>query len=71
MNKKLLMKSHEVSRTKIGPFSLACTDPYTGQNSEVRFSHEVAYILETVKISQRAFDQIQFINVCMMIVCVI
>ena len=24
------MKSHEISRSKIGPFSLACTDPYVG-----------------------------------------
>ena len=24
------MKSHEISRSKIGPFSLACTDPYIG-----------------------------------------
>ena len=23
------MKSREISRSKIGPFSLACTDPYT------------------------------------------
>ena len=24
------MKSREISRSKIGPFSLACTDPYIG-----------------------------------------
>ena len=24
------MKSREISRSKIGPFSLACTDPYLG-----------------------------------------
>ena len=24
------MKSHEISRSKIGPFSLACSDPYIG-----------------------------------------
>ena len=24
------MKSHEISRSRIGPFSLACTDPYIG-----------------------------------------
>ena len=24
------MKSREISRSKIGPFSLACTDPYVG-----------------------------------------
>ena len=24
------MKSRETSRSKIGPFSLACTDPYIG-----------------------------------------
>ena len=24
------MKSREISRSKIGPFSLACTDPYRG-----------------------------------------
>ena len=24
------MKSREISRSKVGPFSLACTDPYTG-----------------------------------------
>ena len=24
------MKSREISRSKIGPFSLACTDPYKG-----------------------------------------
>ena len=24
------MKSREISRSKMGPFSLACTDPYIG-----------------------------------------
>ena len=24
------MKSREISRSKIGPFALACTDPYIG-----------------------------------------
>ena len=27
------MKSHEISRSKIGPFSLAYTDPYIGSES--------------------------------------
>ena len=30
MNKELVLKSREISRSKTGPFSLACTDPYTG-----------------------------------------
>ena len=28
------MKSREISRSKIGPFSLACTDPYKGKGWE-------------------------------------
>ena len=27
---KILLKSREISRSRSGPFSLACTDPYTG-----------------------------------------
>ena len=30
------MKSREISRSKIGPFSLACTDPYIGIGWEYR-----------------------------------
>ena len=32
------MKSREISRSKIGPFSLACTDPYIGIGWEYQFN---------------------------------
>ena len=32
------MKSREISRTKIGPFSLACTNPYIGIGWEYQSS---------------------------------
>ena len=32
------MKSREISRSKIGPFSLACTDPYIGIGCEYHSS---------------------------------
>ena len=31
------MKSREISQSKIGPFSLACTDPYMGIGWEYQF----------------------------------
>ena len=38
------MKSREISRSKIGPFSLACTDPYIGIGWEYQSNDSVAYI---------------------------
>ena len=35
------MKSREISRSKIGPFSLACTDPYIGIGWENQSSADV------------------------------
>ena len=32
------MKSREISRSKIGPFTLACTDPYIGIGWEYQSS---------------------------------
>ena len=32
------MKSREISRSKIGPFSLVCTDPYIGIGWEYQSS---------------------------------
>ena len=32
------MKSREISRSKIGPFSLACTDPYIGIGWEYQYN---------------------------------
>ena len=48
------MKSHEISRSKIGPFSLACTDPYIGigwenQSSSVR--SENSFIQDNCSVS--------------------
>ena len=37
------MKSREISRSKIGPFSLACTDPYIGIGWENQFNTVVDY----------------------------
>ena len=34
------MKSREISRSKIGPFSLACTDPYIGIGREYQSKPE-------------------------------
>ena len=35
------MKSREISRSKIGPFSLACTDPYIGIGWEYQSTFNV------------------------------
>ena len=42
------MKSREISRSKIGPFSLACTDPYIGIGWEYqsRTAHEQLFLLK-------------------------
>ena len=40
------MKSREISRFKIGPFSLACTDPYIGigwENQSITKSWKEVY----------------------------
>ena len=47
------MKSREISRSKIGPFSLACTDPYIGirweyqsiQAFDYPFSHIIVWYI--------------------------
>ena len=33
------MKSRQISRSKIGPFSLACTDPYIGIGCEYQSNY--------------------------------
>ena len=38
------MKSREISRSKIGPFSLACTDPYIGIGWEYQSSLVIVII---------------------------
>ena len=38
------MKSREISRSKIGPFSLACTDPYIGTGWEYQSSLSLWYV---------------------------
>ena len=43
------MKSREISRSKIGPFSLACTDPYIGIGWE--YQSTLPACLESKKIS--------------------
>ena len=35
------MKSREISRSKLGPFSLACTDPYKGIGWEYQSSDPI------------------------------
>ena len=37
------MKSRETSRSKIGPFSLACTDPYKSLNEGIFFRSGLSY----------------------------
>ena len=37
------MKSREISRSKIGPFSLACTDPYIGIGWEYQSTDKDTY----------------------------
>ena len=36
------MKSREISRSKTGPFSLACTDPYIGIGWEYQSTSSLA-----------------------------
>ena len=38
------MKSRGISRSKIGPFSLACTDPYIGIGWEYQSKYLPVYI---------------------------
>ena len=38
------MKSREISRSKIGPFSLACTDPYIGIGWEYQSTIELSLV---------------------------
>ena len=42
------MKSREISRSKIEPFSLACTDPYIGKG---RLPIDILYTLWTSALS--------------------
>ena len=45
------MKSREISRSKIGPFSLACTDPYIGIGWEYQSILMAEVSLKSKKIS--------------------
>ena len=45
------MKSREISRSKIGPFSLACTDPYIGIGWEYQSSMNQASYTITILIN--------------------
>ena len=38
------MKSREISRSKIGPFSLACTDPYIGIGESTNLWDNILYL---------------------------
>ena len=45
------MKSREISRSKIGPFSLACTDPYIGIGWEYQSTNQYSVIAIPWRIS--------------------
>ena len=51
------MKSREISRSKIGPFPLACTDPYIGIGWEYQSTHALhECIIETTDTKHRGFN---------------
>ena len=51
------MKSREISRSKIGPFSLTCTDPYIGIGWENQSMMEVSQNIVAAKITVMLFSR--------------
>ena len=45
------MKSREISRSKIGPFSLACTDPYIGIGWEYQSTLGTSWVISARSLS--------------------